>query len=89
MHAAMWVRAGVHAGPAEASRLVDALWAHADPLEGLEHVHGRAEERHVDLIFFFRQSDYGQGVTQRAISMLSRCHEASELIAAIYERPRI
>lgn len=86
----MRVRDGVRVGPAEVDRLVDALWAHADPVQGLEHVRGRAEASRVDLIFFFRQIDidYANDVAHRVLDMLCRCHEASSLLATIYEHPR-
>lgn len=85
----MRVRDGVQAGPAEVDRLVDALWAHAAPVQGLEHVHGRAEASRVDLIFFFRQNDHAKDVAHRALDMLCHCHEASTLLAAIFEYPRM
>jgi hypothetical protein len=48
-----------HPQPTEANAQVihDALWVHAPPAAGLEHVTARVAEHRVDLVLFLRNSE--------------------------------
>ncbi|MGW1013981.1 hypothetical protein ACWD4X_28555 [Streptomyces termitum] len=85
-------RTSEHTGPTdEVAEVLDALWAHAMPEDGLEHASGRSEGNRVDLLMYLLTLDPAapgfRSVTHRAGSLLHRCHEASPLLRSRYLPP--
>ncbi|WP_037608392.1 hypothetical protein [Streptacidiphilus rugosus] len=80
------------AGPdpaAEVTEVVDTLWAHAVPGDGLEHAGGRTEQDRIDLLLFLR-TPHGpdpDDAQRRAAALLHRSHLASPLLNRRYLPP--
>ncbi|GAA1091238.1 MULTISPECIES: hypothetical protein [Kitasatospora] len=75
----------------EAAEVVGALWAHARPVDGLEHASARSEDDRIDLLLYLltrTPSDpEAPGAVQRAGALLARCHRASPLLRSRYLAP--
>ncbi|MCX4801335.1 hypothetical protein ACFWWM_31835 [Streptomyces sp. NPDC058682] len=92
IYASLNRRTRVHAEPkSEVSEVLDALWAHTTPEDGLEHASGRAERDRVDVLMCLLTLDPTapgfRSTTHRANSLLRRCHAASPLMRRRYLPP--
>lgn len=77
------------AAEGEKAEVLGALWAHATPADGLEHVCCRPEADRVDLILYLltrRAPDRGMA-TQRVGDLLARCHTSSPTFHRRYQPP--
>ncbi|MFF2042537.1 hypothetical protein ACFVVX_19120 [Kitasatospora sp. NPDC058170] len=73
----------------ELAEVMGALWAHATPADGLEHVTGRTEVDRIDLLIFLATPALSLAdAPSRAEVLLGRCHEASPLLSRRYLPPR-
>ncbi|WP_042373081.1 hypothetical protein [Streptacidiphilus neutrinimicus] len=93
VYASLDRRAAAAPEPAqEVSELLGALWAHAAPDDGLEHITGRAEDQRVDLLFFLLTTDPAapgaRSAVDRTEALLRRCHQASPSVHRRYLPPR-
>ncbi|MFC5663621.1 hypothetical protein ACFP3U_11585 [Kitasatospora misakiensis] len=76
---------------AEVAEVLGALWAHATPGDGLEHVTGRPEADRIDLLMYLATATATRPVADapcRAEALLTRCHDASPLLRRRYLPPR-
>jgi hypothetical protein len=73
---------------ADGRELVDILWAHALPEDGLEHARCRLGPDRADLALFIRETEHSSPV-QQAAALLGRCHSASAVLTATYEQPTV
>ncbi|WP_405016479.1 hypothetical protein OHV05_04695 [Kitasatospora sp. NBC_00070] len=71
---------------AEVDQVVEVLWAHAEPVDRLEHAGGRAESDRVDLLLFLLP-DHDTSAERRAAALLRRAHHASPLLRDRYLPP--
>ena len=78
--------------PEEVAEVLGAVWAHATPLDGLEHASGRAESDRIDLLLYLLSRNPGApdacGAVHRAVALLMRCHRASPFLWRRYVPPR-
>ncbi|MER5867545.1 hypothetical protein [Kitasatospora sp. NPDC002040] len=73
---------------AEVGEVVEVLWAHAEPVDRLEHAGGRAEPDRIDLLLFLLpDGDAGTSAEHRAAELLRRAHRASPLLRDRYLPP--
>ncbi|EST33271.1 hypothetical protein [Streptomyces roseochromogenus] len=76
----------------ETAEVLGALWAHAVPDDGLEHVTCRAELDRVDLLLFLLTRNSPDAASRTALhragSLLTRCHQASPLLRERYLAPQ-
>ncbi|MFD0571339.1 hypothetical protein ACFQ0T_21725 [Kitasatospora gansuensis] len=67
--------------PGEAAEVLGAVWAHALPDDGLQHVSARSEDNRIDLLLYLLTSDPDTPGThcplQRATALIARSHQAS------------
>ncbi|MBD0695843.1 hypothetical protein [Streptomyces sp. CBMA123] len=71
------------------AEVVDALWAHCLPGDGLQHVSARAEPGRVDLLIYLLTPD-SPGVPsalQRAHTLIARSHRTSPRLNRRYLSP--
>jgi hypothetical protein len=77
--------------PGEVAEVIDALWAHSAPEDGLEHASGRAGADRIDLMLYLLGPDpsrpAGPGAAHRAAALLTRCHQASPVLRRHYLAP--
>ncbi|MEV7022248.1 hypothetical protein [Kitasatospora sp. NPDC093558] len=75
--------------PGGEAEVVDALWAHCRPGDGLQHVSARSEPGRVDLLLYFLtpSSPDAPGAVQRAHTLIARSHQASSLLHRRYLPP--
>lgn len=72
----------------ELGEVTAALWAHASPDDGLQHVSGRCEADRLDLLLFFLSTMSGpHEAPARALLLLARCYEASAVLQRRYLCP--
>ncbi|MFB8205993.1 hypothetical protein [Kitasatospora purpeofusca] len=73
---------------AELAEALGALWAHATPGDGLEHVTGCPEADRIDLLMYLSTAARPQGdAVCRVEALLVRCHDASPLLRRRYLPP--
>ncbi len=80
---------------AEAAEAVDALWAHAVPADGVEHITATAGPQRLDLLLYLLTTDPTRSDTasasasasERCAAFLSRSHHASPLLRHRYQPP--
>jgi hypothetical protein len=76
------------APPTEVAEVLDALWAHVTPADGLEHVFGQTERDRVDLLLYLRASARSTrnapDAVHRAGVLLARSHQASPMLRRRY-----
>lgn len=79
------------ARPGHEADVVDALWAHALPDDGLQHVSARREPGRVDLLLFLLTTDPfgGPGPLHRAHGLIARSHRLSPLLHRRYLPPEL
>lgn len=82
-------RSGAAVERAEAAEAVDALWAHTEPGDGLQHVSAQPASDRVDLLLYFLSRDpfAEPGVTSRAYRLIARSHTASPLLRRAFLPP--
>lgn len=82
-------RSGTATEHAEAAEAVDALWAHTEPGDGLQHVSAQPASDRVDFLLYFLSRDPSAepGVTTRAHRLISRSHKASLLLRQAFLPP--
>ena len=84
-------RPAIRPAPAgEVAEVLDALWAHTTPDDGLEHVSGNAEPDRINLLLFLLPPDTDHAAADaahRAARLLARCHQASPLLQHRYLTP--
>ncbi|WP_031068507.1 hypothetical protein [Streptomyces sp. NRRL WC-3742] len=75
--------------PTAGAEIVDALWAHALPGDGLEHVNARPEPDRVDLLLYLRTPDSpdAPAALQRAHDLIVRSHRTSPRLNRHYLPP--
>ncbi|GAA4833333.1 hypothetical protein [Kitasatospora terrestris] len=78
-------------GTGEAAEIIDALWAHATPDDGLEHAGATIEPDRVDLLLYLLSrtppDPTAPSALQRASALLIRCHQASPRLHQRYLPP--
>lgn len=75
--------------PSECADAVDALWAHAHPDDGLQHVSALPEAGRIDLLLYLTTRD-APGVPsalRRAHTLIARSHRQSPLLHRRYLPP--
>lgn len=70
----------------EANQVLDILWVHAGPADGLEHASCRAGPERLDLLLFLLP-DLDLSPEHRVASLLNRCHRASPELQRRYLPP--
>ncbi|MEY9873719.1 hypothetical protein ABH931_003208 [Streptacidiphilus sp. MAP12-33] len=79
--------------PGETAEVLDALWAHTTPDDGLEHASCRPESDRVDLLLYLLTRSDSAAVAptpiHRAEALLSRSHRASPVLRDRYLPPRL
>jgi hypothetical protein len=72
-----------------AAEVVDALWVHAEPGDGLQHASARPVRGRLDLLLYFlsREPSDGSDAVGRAHSMITRTHRASPALRRWYLPP--
>ncbi|WP_431681002.1 hypothetical protein [Kitasatospora sp. KL5] len=77
--------------PGEAAEVLAALWAHARPDDGLQHVSARSEDDRIDLLLYLltRTPDPvgAEPGPDRAHALISRSRQASPLLHRRYLPP--
>ncbi|WP_052390268.1 hypothetical protein [Streptomyces sp. NRRL B-24484] len=77
--------------PGEAAEVLAALWAHARPDDGLQHVSARIEDDRVDLLLYLLTRTPGPADADagpaRARALMDRSHLASPLLRRRYLPP--
>ncbi|KJS61009.1 hypothetical protein [Streptomyces rubellomurinus] len=70
----------------EAAEAVDALWAHAEPADGLQHASALPAPDRLDLLLYLLTQDTpGQGdAVSRAHRLITRSHRTSPLLRHSY-----
>ncbi|MFE5586977.1 hypothetical protein [Kitasatospora sp. NPDC056531] len=71
------------------AEIVDALWAHSAPGDGLQHVNARPESGRVDLLLYLLTLDSpdAPSALQRAHALIARSHQASPWLNRRYLSP--
>ncbi|MFC5908627.1 hypothetical protein [Streptacidiphilus monticola] len=79
--------------PGENAEVLGALWAHAVPEDGLEHVFCRPEADRVDLLLFLLTRSAGdpdgRSALDRAEGLLHRSHQASPVLRSRFLPPQV
>jgi len=77
------------APPGEKAEVLGALWAHALPADGLEHVSVRSEADRVDLLLYLLSTPdpATHPADHRAHAVITRSHRASSLLHQRYLPP--
>ncbi|MFJ8210453.1 hypothetical protein [Streptomyces sp. NPDC096033] len=80
---------GSQAQDGEAAEAVDALWAHAQPADGLQHATARPLHDRIDLLLYFLSRDPSAkpDAVGRAHSLISRSHRTSSVLHQRYQAP--
>ncbi|MFE5585324.1 hypothetical protein [Kitasatospora sp. NPDC056531] len=80
---------GATAEASEAAEAVDALWAHAEPADGLQHASAQPASDRIDLLLYLLSRDPSDrpDAVGRAHSLISRCHRTSPLLHRSYLPP--
>ncbi|MFD9129920.1 hypothetical protein [Kitasatospora sp. NPDC059571] len=77
--------------PGEAAEVLAALWAHARPDDGLQHLSARSEDDRIDLLLYLLtrtpDSAGAEPGPARAHALISRSHLASPLLHGRYVPP--
>ncbi|MFB7668488.1 hypothetical protein ACFC1R_31965 [Kitasatospora sp. NPDC056138] len=73
----------------EAAEAVDALWAHADPSDGLQHASAQSAPDRIDLLLYMLSRDRSDqpDAVHRAHSLIYRSHRTSPLLRRCYLPP--
>ena len=93
VHLSLARRSAAEPGPSgEVADVVDALWAHAGPDDGLEHASGRAAPDRLDLLLYLRTHiptahPGGPSAEHRAAELIARCYRASHHLQTRYLAP--
>jgi hypothetical protein len=87
VHASLARKQKGRADPADATELLDVLWAHATEGDHLEHARGMAHPDRVDLLLFLRQTA-ADNPEYQAADLLCRCHRASPALQVKYQPPK-
>ncbi|MFE6056301.1 hypothetical protein ACFQ6N_36615 [Kitasatospora sp. NPDC056446] len=68
---------------------MDALWAHAEPADGLQHASAQAADGRLDLLLYLltRDSPDEADAVRRAHGLIARSHRASPLLSLNYLPP--
>ncbi|RKS96919.1 hypothetical protein BX286_7082 [Streptomyces sp. 3211.6] len=82
-------RPGATAQANEAAEAVDALWAHAEPGDGLEHASAQPAHDRIDLLLYLLSRDPADqpDAVRRAHRLISRSHRTSPLLRRSYLPP--
>ncbi|WP_030463927.1 hypothetical protein [Kitasatospora sp. NRRL B-11411] len=74
------------AAATEEAEAVDALWAHADPGDGLEHITARSCADRIDFLLFYLSRTPGRpsDAADRAHLLITAAHRASPLLRQRY-----
>ncbi|MEU3771984.1 hypothetical protein AB0F11_01975 [Streptomyces sp. NPDC032472] len=77
------------ADASEAAEAVDALWAHADPADGLQHASAQPAPDRMDFLLYLLSRDPADepDAVGRAHSLISRCQRTSPLLRRHYLPP--
>ncbi|MEV7021667.1 hypothetical protein [Kitasatospora sp. NPDC093558] len=80
---------GAAAEANEAAEAVDALWAHAQPADGLQHASAQPTYDRIDLLLYLLSRDPSDqpDAVGRAHSLISRSHRTSPLLSHRYLSP--
>ncbi|MFK0258246.1 hypothetical protein [Streptomyces sp. NPDC090445] len=90
VYASLHRRQPAEAAPAaEAAEVVDALWAHALPGDGLQHVSARAEPDRVDVLLYLLSTDSPDALdgVDRAHTLITRSRQTSSVLRRRYLPP--
>lgn len=81
--------AHVAAEACEAAEAVDALWAHAEPADGLQHASAQPAADRIDFLLYLLSTDPADAPSAvgRAHSLISRCQRTSSLLRRHYLPP--
>jgi hypothetical protein len=79
--------------PGETTAVLGALWAHATPDDGLEHITCRTQPDRIDLLLYLltrpRHAPGPRNPLHRATALLNRSHQASPLLRNRYLPPHL
>ncbi|MFJ4188173.1 hypothetical protein [Kitasatospora sp. NPDC089509] len=90
IHASLRRRPGGTAGANEAAEVVDALWAHAEPGDGLQHAYAEPADDRIDLLLYLLGRDPSDrpDAGRRAYSLIARSHRSSPALHRGYLPPQ-
>ncbi|MFJ9697181.1 hypothetical protein [Kitasatospora sp. NPDC101183] len=89
VYASLRRRPGGTAGANEAAEVVDALWAHALPGDGLQHASTLPADDRIDLLVYLLSRDPSDrpDAVGRAHDLIARSHRTSPLLRRCYLPP--
>ncbi|MFJ9692573.1 hypothetical protein [Kitasatospora sp. NPDC101183] len=93
VHASLRRRPGGTAEANEAAQAVDALWAHAEPGDGLQHAYAEPADDRIDLLLYLLGRDPSDrpdrpDAVRRAYGLIARSHRSSPALHRGYLPPR-
>ncbi|WP_030247448.1 hypothetical protein [Streptomyces sp. NRRL S-350] len=82
-------------GAAEAAEAVDALWAHAEPADGLQHASAQPADDRIDFLLYLLSRDSSDASGRpdpvdavcRAHGLIARSHRTSPMLMRCYLPP--
>ncbi|MER7708857.1 hypothetical protein ABTX81_39020 [Kitasatospora sp. NPDC097605] len=79
VYASLTPRQGEGVRPGDEAEVVDVLWAHCLPADGLQHVSAQSESGRLDLLLYFLTPDSlgTPSVLERAHTLITRSHRIS------------